>query len=103
MLFLSLQNKWLKTTTLHVEGGLDWDNSTALGGVYINVTVQWLNGTVISFNSTELTDLSGQYFVNLLITDDWPDLRSETKIVVYFNPKNSNLQHVEEDSYTVLP
>jgi hypothetical protein len=64
--------------------------------MFINVTVQYLNGTVIAYNDTVQTDIYGGFNVTLLIDDTWPTPRSETEIWVYFNPLDNGLNYVEE-------
>ncbi len=69
----------------------------------LNVTVQWkINGTVIVYDYTAITDASGNFIATIFITDNdnWPLYRSDTKIVVYFDPKVNNLDHAENSNYT---
>jgi hypothetical protein len=91
-----LPTKWVVGDTLFVLGNLTWDNGTAFSGMFINVTVQYLNGTVIAYNDTVQTDIYGGFNVTLLIDDTWPTPRSETEIWVYFNPLDNGLNYVEE-------
>ena len=67
-------------------------------GFKVNVTVQLLDGTVIAYNDTTITATSGQFNASLIIDTTWPTYRSETKIVVYFEPLDNNLQYVEKSS-----
>ncbi|MEJ2249045.1 MAG: transglutaminase domain-containing protein [Candidatus Lokiarchaeota archaeon] len=98
-----LPTKWIDTDTLYVIGNLTWDNGTALSGMYINVTVRYLNGTIIAYNDTVQTDNFGGFNVSLLIDGNWPTLRSETEIWINFNPSYNGLNYVTEDSYIINP
>ena len=89
---------WINGDTLHVIGNLYWDNTSTIIGYKVNVTVQYLDGTVIAFNDTATTDLLGEFHALLVIDTTWPDLRSETQIVVYFDPIYNNLEHVKGSS-----
>ncbi|MFX1312245.1 MAG: hypothetical protein ACFFHD_06495, partial [Promethearchaeota archaeon] len=80
---------WVDTDILYVYGELTWDNGTLFSGVNITVTVQLLNGTIIASNSSVQT-LNGQFNSSLVVDNKWPTLRSETMIVVYFNPLIQN-------------
>jgi hypothetical protein len=86
---------WINGDTLHVLGDLFWDNSSVMTGYIVNVTVQLLDGTVIAFNDTAITDSFGGFHALIPIDTTWPDLRSETQIVVYFDPIYYNLEYIE--------
>jgi len=101
--FPPLHDNWVNKSILTVIGDLYWDNSSFINGMIVNVTVQLLDGTIIAYNDTAQTNPSGRFTANLLITDDWPDLRSDTKIVVYFDSKVNNLIHVEDSNDTAYP
>ena len=94
---------WFNKTTLYINGSLSWDNSAPIDGMRLNVTVQWkINGTVIAYNYTAITNASGNFIATIFITDNdnWPLYRSDTKIVVYFDAKVNNLDHAENSNYT---
>ena len=91
-------DKWINNDILYIIGNLNWDNSSGMVGFKVNVTVQLLDGTVIAYNDTTITDTSGQFNASLIIDTTWPTYRSETKIVVYFEPLDNNLQYVDKSS-----
>jgi hypothetical protein len=80
----------------HIYGNLTWDNGTAMVGMTLNVTVQLLDGTLIAFNDTVITDQYGGFNASLIIDGTWPDLISQSKIIVYFEPADNNLEYVEK-------
>ena len=90
------ENIWIIGDILHVFGNLTWDNNTRITNMYVNVTVQFLNGTIIEYNSTVITNGSGEFHGLITIGAEWPTKRSDTKIVVYFKPKINNLENVEK-------
>ena len=89
-------DSWLNNDILHVIGNLTWDNNTGISGMTVNVTIQLLDGTVIAYNDSVVTDPSGEFHGLLTVDTSWPSSRSETKIVVYFKPELSSLQFAEE-------
>ena len=66
-------------------------------GFTVNVTVQLLDGTIIAYNDTATTNPTGTFEALLTIDITWPDLRSDTKIVVYFNPIIENVESSEKE------
>jgi len=65
-------------------------------GMKLNVTVQLLDGTIIAFNDTVITDQYGGFKASLKIDETWPDLVSQSKIIMYFEPADNNLEYVEK-------
>jgi hypothetical protein len=65
--------------------------------MYINVTIKLLDGTIIAFNDTVQTDSFGVFNVSIFISEDanWPYLREQSEIWVYFDPIIYGLQYVE--------
>jgi hypothetical protein len=88
---------WINGDILHVFGGLNWDNGTVISGFIMNVTVQLIDGTIVAYNDTATTDFAGTFEALLTIDTTWPDLRSDTKIVVYFNPIIENVESSERE------
>ena len=89
---------WVDGDTLYVIGNLFWDNGTALFGMTINVTVKLLDGTIVDYNDTVLTNGSGQFNASIYIdpsNDLWPTNRDETEIWVYFDPIINGMNYVE--------
>jgi len=81
---------------LYIYGNLTWDNGTAMVGMKLNVTVQLLDGTIIAFNDTVITDQFGGFNASLQIDGTWPNLVSQSKIIVYFEPADNNLEYAEK-------
>ncbi|MFX0057689.1 MAG: transglutaminase domain-containing protein [Candidatus Hodarchaeota archaeon] len=91
-------NLWVDGDTLYVIGNLYWDNGTALSGVVVNVTVKLLDGTIVAYNDTVLTDGSGQFNASIYIDPSnplWPTYRDQTEIWVYFDPIIHGMNYVE--------
>jgi hypothetical protein len=88
---------WINGDILHVFGDLNWDNGSAMVGFVVNVTIQLLDGTIIAFNDSVSTNFAGTFEALLTIDTTWPDLRSDTKIVVYFNPIIQNVGSSEKE------
>jgi hypothetical protein len=80
--------EWIAGDTLHVIGNLTFDNGNPIIAVNLNLTVKFLNGTIISFNDTVVTDSYGGFDAILKIDENWPTQRSQTEIWVYFNGFN---------------
>jgi hypothetical protein len=95
-------SSWILGDVLHVIGNLTYDNSTFLVGMYVNVTVQLLDGTVIAYNDTVQTDGSGEFHALISVDGTWPSSRSDTKIVVYFEPNLYNVNHIENTNKTFV-
>ncbi|MBA7713193.1 hypothetical protein ES703_122193 [subsurface metagenome] len=94
---------WIENDTLHVIGVLYWDNLTLMAGMKVNITIQYaFNGTIIAFNDTVITDPSGVFHGLILIGENWPNLRSETQIIVYFEPDENNLEYVESSNISFI-
>ncbi len=77
---------WVVGDTLYINGTFLWDDGNPITGMYINVTLQELDGTIIAENYTEVTHMNGDFNATLAVQADWPSLRSDTKVVVYFYP-----------------
>ncbi len=97
-------DRWIINDTLHVIGTLTWDNGSVMSGMYVNVTVKLLDGTIIAYNDTVQTDISGVFNVSIFIDgfSGWPDFRNESEIWVYFDPVVNSIQYVEgsENEFT---
>ena len=89
------EGEWWVGDILYVYGNLTWDNGTAIANMMLNVTIQLLSGQIISFD-TIFTDQFGGFNASMLIDGSWPDLVSDSKIIVYFEPADNNLNYVEK-------
>ena len=91
---------WINTDILHVYGNLTWDNSTKISNVNVSVSIRLLNGSIITSNSSVITNSSGQFNVFFVIDSNWPAFRSQTEIWVEFKPMayGNYLPYVEEAS-----
>ena len=87
---------WYVDDTLFVYGNLTWDNGTVMTSMKVNVTVQLLDSTIVAFNDTVFTDIYGGFNASLLVDGSWPNLVSQVKIIVYFEPEDNNLVFVEK-------
>ncbi|MFX1552747.1 MAG: transglutaminase domain-containing protein, partial [Promethearchaeota archaeon] len=87
---------WWVDDILYIYGNLTWDNGTAMANMKVNVTVQLLNGEIVAFNDTVVTDQYGGFNASLIVDSSWPDYVSQTKIIVYFEPKDNNLEYVDK-------
>ncbi|MFX1573098.1 MAG: transglutaminase-like domain-containing protein [Promethearchaeota archaeon] len=88
---------WVGGDTIYVNGTLNWDNNTGVSGMIINVTVELLDGTVISYNDTVYTDLNGYFDVSIYIDPSnplWPTERSLALIRITFDPITNNIDNV---------
>ena len=81
---------WYLDDLLYVNGNLTWDNGTGMGGYYVNITVKYLNGTIIAYNDTVLVDQYGGFTGILTVDTSWPDYQSDTIVEVKFNPLANN-------------
>ncbi len=98
-----LSKIWVENDVLHVIGELYWDNLTLMAGMKVNITIQYaLNGTIIAYNDTVITDASGEFHGLLLINENWPNLRIATQIIVYFEPEDNNLEYVESSNISFV-
>ncbi|TFG02149.1 MAG: transglutaminase domain-containing protein [Promethearchaeota archaeon] len=97
-------DQWIVGDILYVLGNLTWDNSSILANMYVNVTVQLLDGTVIGYNDTVKTNGLGEFNGLLQVSEIWPTDRSDTKIVVYFDPEipANNLKFAEQTNTTFI-
>ena len=90
-------NTWQNGDTLYVIGNLTWDNGTFFSNMYINVTIKKvIDGSVVAFNASVLTDKWGGFNVSLLIDTSWPTNRVDTEVWVYYSPKYNNVDYVED-------
>jgi len=87
---------WIIGDILHVIGNLTFDNNTIIANMKVNVTVQLLDGTIIAYNDTVKTNEFGEFHGLIKIGANWPTKRTDTKIVVYFEPKVNDLKHTEK-------
>ena len=97
---------WVGGDTIYVNGTLNWDNDTGISGMIINVTVELLDGTVITYNDTVSTDLNGDFDVSIFIDPDndlWPTDRDLTIIRVTFDPIINNMNNVEGSEGLLYP
>ena len=90
------EGEWWVGDILYVYGNLTWDNGTAMVGMQLNVTVQLLDGTIIAFNDTVITDQYGGFNASMLIDGSWPDYVSDSKIIVYFEPAVNYVEKAEK-------
>ncbi|MBY8983750.1 MAG: hypothetical protein KGD65_01635 [Candidatus Lokiarchaeota archaeon] len=99
-------DKWVDGDTLYVVGNLTWDNNTGISWVIINVTIiDERDGTIVIYNYTILTDLFGGFNVSIYIdeNDSWPTLKSDTEIIVSFDPIINGIDYVEPDEESIFP
>ena len=89
---------WMIGDVLHVFGNLTWDNSIPMQFMKVRVTVQYLNGTIIAANNSVQTDFAGRFEGLLIVDPTWPTQRDGTMIVVYFEPTDNFLDHVEKSN-----
>ncbi|TFG24834.1 MAG: transglutaminase domain-containing protein [Promethearchaeota archaeon] len=83
-------NYWVNGTTLYVYGTLNWDNTSGIVDVFINISIIKISdNSVIAYNDTVLTIINGDFNGSIVINENWPSYRSETKIIVTFKPINS--------------
>ena len=87
---------WYVDDVLYLNGMLTWDNGTLLTNMILRVEVQLLNGSLIAVNNSATTDSFGIFNATLIIDGTWPDYVSESKIIVYFEPSDNNLEYVEK-------
>ena len=87
---------WWVDDILYVYGNLTWDNGTAMANMKVNITVQLLNGEIVAFNDTVVTDQYGGFNASLIVDNSWPDYVYQTKIIVYFEPEDNNLEYVDK-------
>ncbi len=87
---------WYVGDTLYVYGTLTWDNGTLMSNMKLRVSVQLLSGPLVALNDTVTTDSFGFFNASFIIDNTWPDYVSESKIVVYFEPVDNNLEYVEK-------
>jgi len=87
---------WYVDDVLYVYGTLTWDNGTLLSNVSLRVEVQLISGSLIALNDTVTTDSFGVFNASFVIDSSWPDYVSESKIIVYFEPLDNNLEYVEK-------
>jgi len=89
--------EWINGDTLYVYGSLTWDNGTEITDKFINVTIKFLDGTVIAFNDTVQTDsVTGEFNVSLGIDSNWPQFRIDTDIWVEFDSIYNGFSYVED-------
>jgi len=89
------EGEWWVDDILYVYGNLTWDNGTAIANMELNVTIQLLSGQIISFDII-FTDQFGGFNASMLIDGSWPDFVSDSKIIVYFEPADNDLNYVEK-------
>jgi len=94
--------EWWVDDILYVYGNITWDNGTAIANMKLNITIQLLSGQIVTFNDTIITDKFGGFNASMLIEGSWPDLVSDSKIIVYFEPADNDLNYVEkaEEQFT---
>jgi len=95
---------WADHDTLYVIGNLTWDNGTALAGMIVNVTVKRLDGTIVTYNDTVVTDQYGGFNVSIYIDpiENWPTNRVDSEIWVYFDPFVNGIIYVEQSEEQYL-
>jgi hypothetical protein len=99
-------DQWVDEDTLFVVGNLTWDNNTGISGVSINVTIiDERDGTIVTYNDTVSTDLFGGFEVSLYIdpVESWPFNRSDTEIIISFDPIINGMNYVESDEESIFP
>ena len=87
---------WYNEDILYVYGTLTWDNGTLMSNMKLRATVQLISGPLVALNDTVTTDPSGVFNASFIIDGTWPDEVSDSKIVVYFEPVDNNLEYVEK-------
>ena len=87
----AVPNLWVYGTTLYVNGLLTYDNGSAIIGVNVLVSVQFLNSTLITSNYF-VTNSTGGFSATFLIGSTWPTYRNQTEIWVYYTPVQVNVQ-----------
>jgi hypothetical protein len=94
---------WVNGDTLYVYGNLTWENGIGIANVYVNITiVSSIDEKIIyAFNDTVKTDNLGRFNGTLNVGLNWPPFRSETKIVVEFNPVD-NRNYGVPDGYFII-
>ena len=90
---------WSNTDILYIIGNLTFDDGSIYNDMYINVTVQGSSGTVIAYNDTVKTSIIGYFNVTITIGLGWP-IKSNTKIIVYFDPIYNGEDFVEPTEIT---
>ena len=95
---------WADHDVLYVIGNLTWDNGTALSGMIVNVTVKRLDGSIVSYNDTVVTDQYGGFTVSLYIdpVENWPTNRVDSEIWVYFDQIVNGINYVEQSEEQYL-
>jgi len=95
---------WADHDTLYVIGNLTWDNGTALSGMIVNVTIKRLDGSIVTYNDTVVTDQYGGFIVSLYIdpVENWPTNRADSEIWVYFDPIVNGINYVEQSEEQYL-
>jgi hypothetical protein len=95
---------WADHDTLYVIGNLTWDNGTALEGMIVNLTVKRLDGSIVTYNDTVVTDQYGGFNVSLYIdpVENWPTNRVDSEIWVYFDPIVNGINYVEQSEEQYL-
>jgi len=95
---------WADHDTLYVIGNLTWDNGTALAGMIVNLTVKRLDGSIVTYNDTVITDQYGGFNVSLYIypIENWPTNRVDSEIWVYFDPIVNDINYVEQSEEKYL-
>ncbi len=93
--------EWYVGDTLYVIGNLTWDDGSIYSNMYVNVTVQRPDGTVIAYNYTVKTSVTGYFNATITVLEGagWPS-RITTKIVVYFDPIYNGEDLVERTETT---
>ena len=73
------------------------DYRSAIAGKYVTITVESNDRTITyAVNDSVFTDSSGYFNGSLYVGQDWPNLRSETRIFVSFNQNDSrNFNNIE--------
>jgi len=100
-----LPNDWVANRFIFISGNLTWDNTTIISGVTINVSIQFLNGTIIASNNSVLTDQYGGFNVSIFLDEVYPlpTERNLTRISVYFDPDINNMEFVVYDEEFYYP
>ena len=98
-----LIDQWMAGYLLFVNGTLEYENGTAMVGVYVRVRVEHLNGTLISSGISTATDANGDFTITIDITSEFPDDRANSRIFIDFHPYNygNNEGYVETDEQEV--
>jgi len=95
---------WADHDTLYVIGNLTWDNGTALAGMIVNLTIKRLDGSIVTYNGTVVTDQYGGFNISLYIypIENWPTYRVDSEIWVYFDPIVNGKYYVEQSEEQYL-